>query len=434
VLLLALAGAQGYVSFRAQYLFVHQIKGEVAASMLEAAGLDAAAVIFALLALAQARLGRPAATERILNLACVSGSLAMNAASATLSDPKSVAAWVLPALLYAAASDRLIAVVRRQALARTRHTRTRPGTDRSAYTALGRAALWLVRLVLAPASTIIGFRRWVLTTAPTAPAAPGLPRSEPRTGPHVPHTPTRRRAQPGGDEAGEAAEVSGLDTPAAAAPAGRGPRSASLPGASSPRSARDRSHPPNGSSPPGPTAAPPPDPAPDPAPAASPGMAPPSTLNGAANGSPLEVQARTRAVSDDRGNGRSGASKRAVLVGLYDAAGAAGDPRHNTREGVGPMAKQLHHKAGLAQASTARNYLHDLLDQRGIPHRGTAHGSGTADATRTATGTGTSSGSATGTGRTRPELGSGPAPGNGAAAASTDPGGNGLARKGGRSL
>jgi hypothetical protein len=420
VLLLALAGAQGYVSFRAQYLFVHQIKGEVAVSMLEAAGLDAAAVIFALLALAQARLGRPAATERILNLACVGGSLAMNAASARLSDPKSVAAWVLPALLYAAASDRLIAVVRRRALARTRHTRTRPGADRSAYAAVGGAALWLVRLVLAPPSTIIGFRRWVLATAPTA---PGLPPSETRSGPRTgPQVPPRwgGHARPGGDETGEAAAVCGLDVPAATAVPGRAMRSSSLPGAPSRRSAPDRSHPPKGAPQSGPATAPPP----DPSPAVSPGIVPTSTAN--ADGSLPDALAPAHAAGHDRGNGRSRASKRAVLVGLYDEAGAAGDSRHNTREGVGPMAKQLHHRAGLAQASTARNYLHDLLDQRGIPHRGAAHGFGI-----TAT---DSTGTATGTDATRPELGSGPAPGNGAAAAaSTVPSSNGLARQGERS-
>jgi hypothetical protein len=82
--------AQGYVSFRAQYSFVHAIKHERMASMLEALGLDAAAVIFALLGLAQARLGRPALAERALNLACVGGSLAMNALPATIIDPKSV--------------------------------------------------------------------------------------------------------------------------------------------------------------------------------------------------------------------------------------------------------------------------------------------------------------------------------------------------------
>jgi hypothetical protein len=63
----------------------------------------------------------------------------------------------------------------------------------------------------------------------------------------------------------------------------------------------------------------------------------------------------------------SGQSKRTILVRPYDAAGAAGDPRYRTRAGVGPMARELYTQAGLARPSTARNYLHHLLDQRGIP-------------------------------------------------------------------
>ena len=95
-LLLALAVAQGYVSYRARYSFVHAIKHERSASTLESLGLDCAAVTSALLAIAQARLGRPAVAERVLNLACVSGSLVMNALSADVASPKSVAVWVCP--------------------------------------------------------------------------------------------------------------------------------------------------------------------------------------------------------------------------------------------------------------------------------------------------------------------------------------------------
>ncbi|MFG2002117.1 hypothetical protein ACGFNU_23495 [Spirillospora sp. NPDC048911] len=170
VLLLALAVAQGYVSYRAQYAFVHAEKGEHTASMLEALGLDAAAVIFALLALAQARLGRPAVAERALNLACVLGSLCMNALSADPGSAKSVAAWVMPAALYAAASDRLIAVVRRRALA------GRDGEqDGSPLAAARGVALWTLRFGMAPSSTVRGFRSWVLDEAPVAPGRRALP-------------------------------------------------------------------------------------------------------------------------------------------------------------------------------------------------------------------------------------------------------------------
>jgi hypothetical protein len=173
VLLLALAIAQGYVSYRAQYSFVHAIKHERPASILESLGLDCAAVIFALLAIAQARLGRPAVAERVLNLACVSGSLVMNALSADVTSPKSVAVWVLPAALYAATSDRLIAVVRRRALA------AQQGDDGdesgSPLAALLGFGLWLLRLVMAPPSTVTGFRGWVLDEAPVAPGRRALP-------------------------------------------------------------------------------------------------------------------------------------------------------------------------------------------------------------------------------------------------------------------
>lgn len=177
LLLLALALAQGYVSYRAQYQFVHAVKHEHLASTLEALGLDTAAVIFALLALAQARLGRPAVAERTLNLACVAGSLLMNALSADVSSAKSVAAWVLPAALYAAASDRLIAVVRRRAL--TGHD----ADTTSPLTAARGISLWVLRLGLAPVTTCKGFRAWVLDEAPVAPGRRALPAPGPTATP-----------------------------------------------------------------------------------------------------------------------------------------------------------------------------------------------------------------------------------------------------------
>ena len=61
VLLLALAVAQGYVSYRAQFVFIHSAgKGQTPAT-LEALGLDAAAAIFAFLGLAKARRGKSGA-------------------------------------------------------------------------------------------------------------------------------------------------------------------------------------------------------------------------------------------------------------------------------------------------------------------------------------------------------------------------------------
>ena len=112
-LLLLLAAAQGYVSFRAQYAFVDHAKHTRIPSVLEALGLDTGAVIFALLALSLARRGRRGTVERVLNVACALGSLTMNLLAANLTSPRSVTVWVLPSALYALASDRLIAVVRR---------------------------------------------------------------------------------------------------------------------------------------------------------------------------------------------------------------------------------------------------------------------------------------------------------------------------------
>jgi hypothetical protein len=425
--LLVLAVAEGYVSFRAQYSFVHAIKRERWASMLEALGLDAAAVIFALLGLAQARLGRPALAERALNLACVGGSLAMNALPATITDPQSVAAWIMPAMLYAAASDRLIAVVRRHALARTP-----TATDqRSAYTAVGGAALWLVRLALAPPSTFFGFRNWVLVTAPLAPGLPphlqpaastgkapattpeGMSRAAP-SHPQPPadqhagqptypdHSPRRDRSEQGGGDRGilqrpwtsashaeQPTDVTGSYPNArsgvAAAAPGAGPHEATYPTAYS-RSdgAHKRAVPVNG----GRDAHSGVQPSALPADSAvsvvgtdalSPAWAGPTLgapihhgLASGPFGNGLAGDLAGGAGSAPAGGhvgGLPGESKRALLVRLYDAAGAAGDPRHHTREGVGPMAKQLHTQAGLARASTARNYLHNLLDQRGIPPR-----------------------------------------------------------------
>jgi hypothetical protein len=109
LLLLVLAVAQGYVSWRAQYGFIFAAKHTGLASALEALGLDTGAVIFALLGLAHARMGRPARLERTLNVACALGSGAMNVLAADLASPRSVAVYTLPAVLYACASDRLIA-------------------------------------------------------------------------------------------------------------------------------------------------------------------------------------------------------------------------------------------------------------------------------------------------------------------------------------
>jgi hypothetical protein len=115
LLLLALAAAQGFVSWRAQYGFIFAAKHDHTASGLQALGLDTGAVIFALLGLALARMGRSAVIERTLNIACALGSAAMNVLAADLGSPRSIVVYTMPAVLYTACSDRLIATAGRAA-------------------------------------------------------------------------------------------------------------------------------------------------------------------------------------------------------------------------------------------------------------------------------------------------------------------------------
>ena len=166
-LLFLLAAGLGYVSWRAQFMFVNKAKNAPLAAGLEALGLDAAAVIFALLGLAHARMGRPARVERVLNVACALGSMVMNVLAADLGSPRSVAVYVLPPVLYAACSDRLIAVAGSAAGVR----------ETSLWRVAGAAAPYLLRLVLAPPSTARGLRRWVLAATPLPGGTPSSPRA-----------------------------------------------------------------------------------------------------------------------------------------------------------------------------------------------------------------------------------------------------------------
>ena len=168
-ILLLLAAAQGYVSFRAQYSFIDHAKRTQTPSVLEALGLDTGAVIFALLALSLARRGQSGTVERVLNLACAVGSMTMNLLAANLTSPRSVTVWVMPSVLYAFSSDRLIAVVRRWV--RTTHVSAEAEHEGSAWRSLGSAGLWVVRLIFDPIGTLAGFRRWILAAVPTAPSA-----------------------------------------------------------------------------------------------------------------------------------------------------------------------------------------------------------------------------------------------------------------------
>ena len=136
-----------------------------AIAALEAAIPDAAALVFACLGIALALHGRRALRARTLNVAAVGASVFMNTIAAA-PGWRNLAIWALPPVAYALASDTLIGVVRAWSLARHQHLTADAGTP---LAILGGLLLWLLRLALAPASTLAGFRAWVLAECPVAP-------------------------------------------------------------------------------------------------------------------------------------------------------------------------------------------------------------------------------------------------------------------------
>lgn len=168
--LAALATAAAVVSYSAQYRLVLTAKSAVLVAALEAAIPDVSALIFATLGIALALHGRRAVRARVLNLGAVATSIAMNVLAAG-HGWRDLAVWVMPPVAYALASDTAIGVVRSWTLARQRELRDALADDAGAtpLAALGGLALWLLRLALAPASTLAGFRRWVLDEGPVAP-------------------------------------------------------------------------------------------------------------------------------------------------------------------------------------------------------------------------------------------------------------------------
>jgi hypothetical protein len=179
--LCVLATAAAAVSFTAQYRMAETARHLPVVAALEAAIPDAAALVFACLGIALALHGRRALRARALNLASVAASVFMNAIAAA-PGWRNLAIWAMPPVAYALASDTLIAVVR------TRHQQTAATAAAEAATPLailGGLILWLLRLVLAPVSTLAGFRAWVLEKCPVAPgrrAAPPLAAARPGPG------------------------------------------------------------------------------------------------------------------------------------------------------------------------------------------------------------------------------------------------------------
>ena len=173
--LCVLAAAAAAVSFTAQYRMADATRHLPVVAALEAAIPDAAALVFACLGIALALHGRRALRARALNLASVAASVFMNAIAAA-PGWRNLAIWAMPPVAYALASDTLITVIR------ARHQQL--AADAATPLAiLGGLVLWLLRLVLAPASTLAGFRAWVLEECPVAPGRRASPSAAARPGP-----------------------------------------------------------------------------------------------------------------------------------------------------------------------------------------------------------------------------------------------------------
>jgi hypothetical protein len=167
--LCVLAAAAATVSFTAQYRMIYADRHLAAVAGLEAAIPDAAALVFACLGVALALHGRRALRARALNLASVGASVFMNVIAAA-PGWRSLAVWAMPPVAYALVSDTLIGVIRSWVIARHRNLNVSLVADEvTPLSVVGGLVLWLLRLSLAPASTLIGFRRWVLEECPVAP-------------------------------------------------------------------------------------------------------------------------------------------------------------------------------------------------------------------------------------------------------------------------
>jgi hypothetical protein len=148
---------------------------------LEAAIPDVAALIFATLGIALALHGRRAIRARVLNVAAVVTSVGMNVLAAG-HGWRDLAIWAMPPVAYALASDTAIGVVRAWTLARQKAMNQALADDEATPLAVvGGLLLWLLRLALAPVSTLAGFRSWVVEECPVAPGRRARPG---RRGPH----------------------------------------------------------------------------------------------------------------------------------------------------------------------------------------------------------------------------------------------------------
>ncbi|MGH3297708.1 MAG: hypothetical protein ACRDP7_38535, partial [Trebonia sp.] len=165
--LCVLAGAAAAVSYAAQYRLVYAARHLAVAAALEAAIPDAAALVFSCLGVALAVHGRRAIRARVLNAVSAGASVFMNMIAAA-PGWRDLAVWAMPPAAYALASDTLIGVVRTGAVAR-HQSLSGPAGEFSFLAAAGGLVLWLLRLTVAPRSTLTGFRAWVIEECPVAP-------------------------------------------------------------------------------------------------------------------------------------------------------------------------------------------------------------------------------------------------------------------------
>jgi hypothetical protein len=183
--LCALAAAAAVVSFTAQYRLVYATRRLAVVAGLEAVIPDAAALVFACLGVALALQGRRAVRARILNLAAGGTSVFMNTVAAAPAW-RNLAGQAMPPVAYALASDTLIEVVRAAALARQQDLGVAMAPEEQTPLAVvGGLVLWLLRLALAPVSTLAGFRAWVVGEWPVAPARRHAPGSGSASSPHL---------------------------------------------------------------------------------------------------------------------------------------------------------------------------------------------------------------------------------------------------------
>ena len=192
--LCVLAAAAAAVSFTAQYRLVYAARRLPLIAALEAAIPDAAALVFACLGVALALHGRHAIRARVLNVA-VGGRERVHERDrgrAGLAGPGGLDD--APGRLRAGQrhADR-----RRPGMGDRPPLRTsrRAGAEEATLLAMaGGLLLWLLRLSMAPASTLRGFRAWVLEECPVAPGRRAPARqSRPRPCRCSRRLPSRRR-------------------------------------------------------------------------------------------------------------------------------------------------------------------------------------------------------------------------------------------------